>query len=72
MEDLLKMAILKDDKVKITVKYKGDKISILIPKQADFTLITEYISRMVQAYDELDTPQFIEGDPGDEQTVANG
>lgn len=72
MEYLLKMATLKDDKVKITVKYKGDKISILIPKQADFTLITEYISRMVQAYDELDTPQFIEGDPGDEQTVANG
>lgn len=72
MEYLLKMATLKDNKVKITVKYKGDKISILIPKQADFTLITEYISRMVQAYDELDTPQFIEGDPGDEQTVANG
>lgn len=66
------MATLKDDKVKVTIKYKGDKISILIPKQADFTLITEYISRMVQAYDELD-PQFIEGnDPGDEQTVANG
>ena len=72
MEYLLKMAILKDDKVKITVKYKGDKISILIPKQADFTLITQYISRMVQAYDELDT-QFIEGsDPGDEQVVSNG
>lgn len=66
------MATLKDDKVKVTIKYKGDKISILIPKQADFTLITEYISRMVQAYDELDT-QFIEGnDPGDEQNLSNG
>ena len=71
MAYLLKMATLKDDKVKITIKYKGDKISILIPKQADFTLITQYISRMVQAYDEIE-PQFIEGDPGDEQTVSNG
>jgi hypothetical protein len=68
---LLKMATLKDDKVKVTVKYKGDKISMLIPKQADFSLITEYISRMVQVYDELDT-QFIEGgDPGDEQEIVN-
>lgn len=65
------MATLKDDKVKVTVKYKGDKISMLIPKQADFSLITEYISRMVQVYDELDT-QFIEGsDPGDEQEIVN-
>ena len=70
----LKMATLKDNKVKITIKYKGDKISMLIPKNSDFTLITEYISRMVQAYDEMDTPAFIDGsDPGDEQeTVNNG
>jgi hypothetical protein len=65
------MATLKDDKVKVTVKYKGDKISMLIPKQADFSLITEYISRMVQVYDELNT-QYIEGgDPGDEQEIVN-
>jgi hypothetical protein len=44
---------------------------MLIPKQADFSLITEYISRMVQVYDELDT-QYIEGgDPGDEQEIVN-
>jgi hypothetical protein len=71
---LSRMATFKDGKVKITVKYKGDKISMLIPKQADFSLITEYISRMVQVYDEMDTPAFIEdSDPGDEQnTVSNG
>jgi hypothetical protein len=47
---------------------------MLIPKNSNFTLITEYISRMVQAYDEMDTPAFIDGsDPGDEQeTVNNG
>jgi len=68
---LLKMATLKDDKVKVTVKYKGDKISIHIPKQSDFSLMTEYISRMVQVYDKLDT-QYIEGgDPGDEQEIIN-
>jgi hypothetical protein len=65
------MATLKDDKVKVTVKYKGDKISIHIPKQSDFSLMTEYISRMVQVYDKLDT-QYIEGgDPGDEQEIIN-
>ena len=69
------MATLKDGKVKVTIKYKGDKICMLIPKNSDFTLITEYISRMVQVYDEMDVPTtFIEGnDPGDEQqSVSNG
>lgn len=69
------MATFKDGKIKISIKYKGDKINILIPKDSDFTLVTEYISRMVQVYDQLDVPTtFIEGnDPGDEQqSVSNG
>ncbi len=69
----LKMATLKDNKVKITIKYKGDKISMLIPKNSNFTLITEYISRMVQAYDDIEKPSYLEDvDPGDEQQVSNG
>ncbi len=67
------MATLKDNKVKITIKYKGDKISMLIPKNSNFTLITEYISRMVQAYDDIEKPAYLEDvDPGDEQQVSNG
>lgn len=67
------MAILNDEKVRITIKYKKDKLSILIPKQTDFTLITEYISRMIQAYDKIDPKEIIEGaDPGDENTTSNG
>lgn len=70
---LLKMATLKDNKVKVTIKYKGDKISMLIPKNSNFTLITEYISRMVQAYDDIEKPAYLEDvDPGDEQQVSNG
>lgn len=67
------MATLKDNKVKVTIKYKGDKISMLIPKNSNFTLITEYISRMVQAYDDIEKPAYLEDvDPGDEQQVSNG
>lgn len=67
------MPILNDKKVRITIKYKKDKLSILIPKQTDFTLITEYISRMIQAYDNIDPEEIIEGaDPGDENTIPNG
>ena len=65
------MATLKDDKVKVTVNYKGDKISMLIPKQADFTLVI--ITRSNQAYDKIDPEDFIEGaDPGDENIISNG
>lgn len=67
------MPIFNDEKVRITIKYKKDKLSILIPKQTDFTLITEYISRMIQAYDNIDPEEIIEGaDPGDENTTPNG
>lgn len=67
------MPIFNDKKVRITIKYKKDKLSILIPKQTDFTLITEYISRMIQAYDKIDPEEIIEGaDPGDENTISNG
>jgi len=70
---LLKMPIFNDKKVRITIKYKKDKLSILIPEQTDFTLITEYISRMIQAYDKIDPEEIIEGaDPGDENTISNG
>lgn len=67
------MPIFNDEKVRIIIKYKKDKLSILIPKQTDFTLITEYISRMIQAYDNIDPEEIIEGaDPGDENTPPNG
>lgn len=67
------MPIFNDKKVRITIKYKKDKLSILIPEQTDFTLITEYISRMIQAYDKIDPEEIIEGaDPGDENTISNG
>lgn len=62
-----------DDKIKIQIVDKtGRKMSILIPKNSDYALITEYISRSIEAFNRtIEDP--IETDPGDEQQyVHNG
>lgn len=62
-----------DDKIKIKVVDKtGRKITIMIPKNSDYALVTEYISRSIEAFNRtIEDP--IETDPGDEQQfVHNG
>lgn len=61
------------DKIKIEIVDKtGRKMNILIPKNSDYTLVTEYISRSIEAFNRtIEDP--IETDPGDEQQyVHNG
>lgn len=60
-----------DGKIKIEIVDKsGKKMSILIPKNSDYALVTEYISRSIEAFNRtIEDP--IETDPGDEQQYVN-
>jgi len=57
-----------DNKIQIkVVDNNGNKITILIPKNSDFNLITDYISRSIQNFNSLPN-EIIITDPGDEET----
>lgn len=57
-----------DNKIQIKViDNNGNKITILIPKNSDFNLITDYISRSIQNFNSLPN-EIIITDPGDEET----
>jgi hypothetical protein len=57
-----------DNKIQIkVVDNNGNKITILIPKDSDFNLITDYISRSIQSFNSLPN-EIIITDPGDEET----